>query len=92
MRKFTIGLLVLLIFIAGCNGSFEPELTRIDVQKTSEDGEKDGEERIIASKEQLQKIDQAFNKIKWAPKTKAEMARKEDVMAYFLHSGRKEFA
>ena len=84
MRKLSLGLLVLLIFIAGCNRSFEPELTRIDVQKITEDGEKDGEERIIASKEKLQTIEQAFDKIRWSPNTEPEMARKEDVIAIFF--------
>ena len=39
MRKITIGLLVLVLFIAGCSASFDPELTRIDVQKISEEGD-----------------------------------------------------
>lgn len=84
MRKLSIGLLVLLIFIAGCNSSFEPELTRIDVQKNLEDGEKDGEERIIALKGKLQTIEKAFDRIKWSPNTEPEMARKEDVIATFF--------
>lgn len=70
--------------LAGCRGKNIPELTRINVQKMTEEGVKDGEERIITSKGQLENIGQAFDKIKWSPKTKAEMARKEDVMATFF--------
>jgi hypothetical protein len=84
MRRITTGILVLVLFIAGCSASFESELTRIDVQKLSEEGMKDREEIIIASNERLIKIQQAFEEIKWSPKTKAEMARKEDVLATFF--------
>lgn len=81
MRKFSIVLPVLLLFIAGCNASFKPELTRIDVKKISEQSINDGEEKIIASNDNLKKIQQAFDKIKWSPNTEAEMARKEDILA-----------
>lgn len=84
MRKFTIWLLVILLLIGGCSASFEPELTRIDMQKISEEGINDGEEKIIVSKERLKKVQHAFGKIKWSPGTKAEMARKEDVLATFF--------
>jgi hypothetical protein len=84
MKKLTIGLLVIFHCIAGCSTSFEPELTRIDVQKISEEGRNDGEEVIIASNDRLKKIRQAFGKVKWSPNTKAEMARKEDVIATFF--------
>jgi hypothetical protein len=82
--KHTIRLFILILLITGCSTNFEPELTRIDVQKINEDGLKDGEERIIASREKLQTIEQAFERIKWSPKTEAEMARKEDVIAIFF--------
>jgi hypothetical protein len=84
MKKHIIGLLVIFLFIAGCSAGFEPELTRIDVQKISEEGINDGEEKIIASNERVNKIQQAFGKIKWSPNTKAEMARKEDMIATFF--------
>lgn len=84
MKKLTIGLLVIFLCIAGCSASFERELTRIDVQKTSEEGLNSGEEKIIASNERLMKIQQAFGKVKWSPNTKAEMARKEDILATFF--------
>ncbi|WNF24635.1 hypothetical protein [Mesobacillus jeotgali] len=83
MRKFFIGLIVLIAFGAGCN-NFEPELTRIDVQKMTEEGMNDGEEQIIASKERLIKIQKSLEEVKWSPKTKAEMSRKEDVLATFF--------
>ncbi|MBT2682867.1 hypothetical protein [Bacillus sp. ISL-37] len=84
MKKLTIGLLVIFLCIAGCSASFEPELTRIDVQKISEEGLNDGEEKIIASNERLKKIQQAFDEVKWSPNTKAEMVRKEDILATFF--------
>lgn len=84
MKKLTLGLLVIFLSIAGCSASFEPELTRIDVQKISVEGKNDGEEEIIALKERLKKIQQAFDKIKWSPNTKPEMARKEDIIATFF--------
>lgn len=84
MRKFSIVLPVLLLFIAGCIASFKPELTRIDVKKISEQSINDGEEKIIASNDNLKKIQQAFGKIKWSPNTEAEMARKEDILATFF--------
>jgi DNA-binding Lrp family transcriptional regulator len=84
MRKITTGIFVLVILIAGCSASFEPELTRIDVQELSKEGMKDREEIIIASNERLKKIQQAFKEIEWSPNTKAEMARKEDVLAKFF--------
>ncbi|MBT2691611.1 hypothetical protein [Bacillus sp. ISL-55] len=84
MKKLSIGLLVIFLCIAGCSASVEPELTRIDVQKISEEGLNDGEEKIIASNETLKKIQQAFDKVKWSPNTKVEMARKEDVFATFF--------
>lgn len=82
--KNAIGLFVFILLVTGCSTNFEPELTRIDVQKFNEDGMKDGEERIIASSEKLQTIEQVFEQIKWSPKTEAEMARKEDVIATFF--------
>ena len=45
---------------------------------------KDREEIIIASNERLKQIQQAFREIKWSPKTEAEMARKEDILATFF--------
>ena len=80
MKKLIIVSFVFILFGAGC-ANFEPKLTRIDVQKMNEEGVNDGEETIIASKERLIKIQKAFNKVKWSPKTKAEMSRKEDVLA-----------
>ncbi|WP_079508590.1 hypothetical protein [Mesobacillus jeotgali] len=84
MRKLTIITMLLMMFISGCSSNFEPELTRIDVQKINEDGTNDGEERLIADKKVLQSIEHAFSKIEWSPKTKAEMARKEDVIVTFF--------
>lgn len=84
MKKLSKGLLVILLSIAGCSESFDPQLTRIDVQKISEEGMKDREEIIIASNESLKKIQQAFDKIKWSPNTKVEMARKEYIIATFF--------
>lgn len=82
--KHTIGLFIFILLVAGCSTNFEPELTRIDVQKINEDGLKDGGEKIIASNERLMKIQQAFDDVKWSPNTEAEMARKEDVIAIFF--------
>ncbi len=84
MKKLAILTIILMLFLIGCSPDFQPELTRVDVQKITKDGMKDGEERIIASKDELQTIDQVFDEIKWSPKTKAEMARKEDVLAIFF--------
>ncbi|WLR57524.1 hypothetical protein LC048_12085 [Mesobacillus subterraneus] len=84
MKKLSVGLLVILLSIAGCSESFDPQLTRIDVQKISEEGMKDREEITIASIERLKKIQQAFDKIKWSPNTKVEMARIEGMIATFF--------
>ncbi|MFT9600260.1 hypothetical protein [Mesobacillus sp.] len=51
------------------------------MKKISEQSINDGEEKIIASNDNLKKIQQAFDKIKWSPNTEAEMARKEDILA-----------
>lgn len=83
MRKLIIVLFVFILFGAGC-ANFEPELTRIDVQKMNEEGINDGDETIIASKERLMTIQQAFDEVQWSPRTKAEMSRKEDVLATFF--------
>ncbi|MBT2680123.1 hypothetical protein J7E38_14000 [Bacillus sp. ISL-35] len=85
MKKLAIiTMMILIVVLTGCSSNFQPELTRVDVQKLTKDGMKDGEERIIASKNELQTIEQSFDKIKWSPKTKPEMARKEDVLAIFF--------
>lgn len=84
MKKLAILTMILIIFMTGCSSDFQPQLTRVDVQKLTKDGNKDGEERIIASKDELQTLEQAFQKIKWSPKTKPEMTRKEDVLAVFF--------
>ncbi|CAM3726367.1 hypothetical protein [Mesobacillus thioparans] len=84
MKNLVIATIIIIIFTTGCSPKFQPELTRVDVQKITKDGMKDGEERIIAKKDELHKIEQAFDEIKWSPKTKADMARKEDVLAIFF--------
>lgn len=83
MRKFIIGLFVLILFGTGCV-NYEPELTRIDVQILTEEGINGGEEKIIASNERLMKIQKAFDEVKWSPRTEAEMSRKEDILAIFF--------
>ncbi|WP_226641347.1 hypothetical protein [Mesobacillus subterraneus] len=83
MRKFIIGLFVLILFGTGCV-NYEPELTRIDVQILTEEGINGGEEKIIASNERLMKIQKAFDEVKWSPRTEAEMSRKEDILATFF--------
>jgi hypothetical protein len=84
MKNLSVILGLLLILLAGCNVNFQPELTRIDVQKISSDGTKNAEERIIADKQSLQAIERAMSKVTWEPNTKAEMARREDVIATFF--------
>lgn len=84
MKNLSVILGLLLILLAGCNVNFQPELTRIDVQKISSDGTKNAEERIIADKQSLQAIEKAMSKVTWEPNTKAEMARREDVIATFF--------
>ncbi|MCM3685181.1 hypothetical protein [Mesobacillus subterraneus] len=84
MRNLSVILGLLLFLLAGCNNNFQPELTRIDAQKISFDGTKNGEERIIADKQSLQAIEQAMSKVTWEPNTKADMARREDAIATFF--------
>jgi hypothetical protein len=84
MRNLSVILGLLLILLAGCNVNFQPELTRIDVQKISPDGTKNGEERVIADKQSIKAIEQAMSNVTWEPNTKAEMARREDVIATFF--------
>jgi hypothetical protein len=84
MRNLSVIIGLLLFLLAGCNNNFQPELTRIDVQKISPDDTKNGEERIIAEKQSLKAIEQAMSKVTWEPNTKAEMARKEDIIATFF--------
>jgi hypothetical protein len=83
MKRLAILTMILIVFMTGCNSGFQPQLTRVDVQKLTKDGNKVGEERI-ASKDELQTLEQAFQKIKLSPKTKPEMTRKEDVLAIFF--------
>jgi hypothetical protein len=84
MRNLSVILGLLLILLAGCNVNFQPELTRIDVQKISPDGTKNGEERVIADKQSIKAIEHAMSNVTWEPNTKAEMARREDVIATFF--------
>lgn len=84
MKNLSVILGLLLILLAGCNVNFQPKLTRIDVQKISSDGTKNAEERIIVDKQSLQAIEKAMSKVTWEPNTKAEMARREDVIATFF--------
>jgi hypothetical protein len=56
MRNLSVILGLLLFILAGCNNNFQPELTRIDVQKNSPDDTKNGEERIIADEQSLKEI------------------------------------
>ncbi|RSD28833.1 hypothetical protein [Mesobacillus subterraneus] len=83
MRLLTFATLILFL-LTGCSSNFEPKLTRIDVQRMSSDGTKIGEEKIIPDKQTLDQIENAFAKIKWEPNTKAEMVRREDVLAIFF--------
>lgn len=84
MRNLGVILGLLLILLTGCIVNFQPELTRIEVQKNSPNGTKNGEERVIADKQSLQAIEQAMSNVTWEPNTKAEMARREDVIATFF--------
>lgn len=72
--------ILFLIFLVGCSSQRENgQLTRIDVQNVHE------EDIIMTDRDTIKLLETTFAKIKWEPRTKADMARKEDVKATFFY-------
>lgn len=84
MKKLKSLWILFLIMLTGCSGQ-EEQLTRIDVQKVNEEGMYE-EEIIISDKETINLLRNSFEKVKWEPNTKAEMSRKEDVLAILFYT------
>ncbi|WP_066300134.1 hypothetical protein [Bacillus sp. FJAT-29937] len=84
MKKLKSLWILFLIMFTGCSGQ-EEQLTRIDVQKVNEEGMYE-EEIIISDKETINLLRNSFEKVKWEPNTKAEMSRKEDVLAILFYT------
>ncbi|MEH7346396.1 hypothetical protein V7122_21355 [Bacillus sp. JJ1532] len=84
MKKLKSWWILFLIMLTGCSGQ-EELLTRIDVQKVNEEGMYE-DEIIISDKETINLLRNSFEKVKWEPNTKAEMSRKEDVLATLFYT------
>ncbi|MBM6617819.1 hypothetical protein [Bacillus suaedaesalsae] len=84
MKKI-INLTILLMLLAGCDGHGNSQLERIEVQKVSEEGNYE-ETIMITDMERIDLIKETFIEVNWEPNTKAEMARKEDLLAALFYS------
>lgn len=85
--KKVIGLFMMLsiAWLVGCteNETIE-KLTRVDVFKVTVDGNY-VVEIIIADLNEIDRLNQAFDRIEWERNVKAEMSRREDIKAvHFL--------
>ncbi|WP_042352076.1 hypothetical protein [Bacillus massiliigorillae] len=85
-RKVTnlVAFIILLIALIGCSNEVPKEfdlkdLTRVDVQIQANGNSED--DLIIAEKDKINDLRKAFGEINWEPNVKAEMSRKEDVIA-----------
>ncbi|RPJ95258.1 hypothetical protein CW357_10920 [Rummeliibacillus sp. TYF005] len=84
MKKmmYMIILLAIGIILVACSEKEEKQLTRIDVQKV------DNYEDVMVIKDQ-KKIDSLSNvleNVSWEPKTKADMARREDLVVSLYYT------
>ena len=84
MKKmmYMIVLLAIGIILVACSEKEEKQLTRIDVQKV------DNYEDVMVIKDQ-KKIDSLSNvleNVSWEPKTKADMARREDLVVSLYYT------
>ncbi|MCA1032938.1 hypothetical protein LCL95_18170 [Bacillus timonensis] len=87
MRKVIINPLIITVFLItliGCSNqspkSFDwDQLTRVDVQVFT-DANNDNE-TIIAEEEKIKILRELFARVEWEQNVKAQMARKEDVIA-----------
>lgn len=80
MIVFTF-LFIFSLMLVACSKK-EGQLTRIDVQKTNDTNE----EVIITDTETIHIIKDSFEKVNWEPNTKAEMARKEDLLVTLFYT------
>lgn len=80
-----IVLLAIGIILVACSEKGEKQLTRIDVQKVDKE---DNYEDVMVIKDQ-KKIDSLSNvleNVSWEPKTKADMARREDLFVTLYYT------
>lgn len=87
MKKIiTLSLLfVLVMLLAACSEQENEQLTRVDFQNVNKDGNYE-ESIMITDKETIDLLKNSFEKVKWEPHTKAEMSRKEDVLAILFYT------
>ena len=79
-----IYLLFLVIILVACSVE-EEQLTKVDVQKTDKEGNYE-DKIVIVDKEKIDLIKKFLENTKWKPNTKAEMARKEDILATLYYT------
>lgn len=73
-------LLILILFIlVACSSESDVEITRIDVQKNDAEGRYE-ELEMITDNKRIELLQSYFDKIKWQPKERVQMVRKEDVL------------
>lgn len=78
-------LFVFMMLLAACSGQENEQLTRVDIQKANTEG--NYEDAVITTdKESIDLLKIVFGKVKWEPHTKAEMSRKEDVLATLFYT------
>lgn len=74
-----------ILLVACSEKEEEKQLTRIDVQKVDEEG---NYEDVIVIKDQkkIDLINNVLENVSWEPKTKPEMARREDLLATLYYT------
>lgn len=78
-------LFAFMMLLAACSGQGDERLTRVDVQKVDKEGNYEAA-KMITDKETIDLLKSSFEKVKWELRTKAEMARKEDVLATLFYT------
>ncbi|MGG0655356.1 hypothetical protein [Rummeliibacillus pycnus] len=71
------------IILAACSEK-EELLTRVDVQKVNEEGNYE-DVFMITDQQKVDLISNYLENVSWEPKTKVEMARKEDILATLFY-------
>lgn len=75
---YVIVLLTFGIIMVACSEKEEKQLTRIDVQKVDKEGNYE-DVMVIKDQKKIDSLSNVLENVSWEPKTKADMARREDL-------------